>query len=210
MNQSELKSDLIAWLEQQWDKAVKDSETPDKELLEKYTFYDGLTTAYEFTIARLNSAEGTEAPTVRSGRFTDSGIPATRSSDPDYLVFEVGESVFRALLPADPTHAASRLIEAVRNREKILDGYRKTVAGLGKVEALEADDVYWDDLFSNGDPVETGAVIFQSQGAEDHPISLDLLIMSDGTWQPDGFDSDREGTAADVRGYLSQWTGDNR
>ena len=35
--------------------------------------------------------------------------------------------------------------------------------------------------FSNGDPVETGAVIFQSQGAEDHPISLDLLIMSDGT-----------------------------
>lgn len=210
MNQSELKSDLIAWLEQQWDKAVKDSETPDKELLEKYTFYDGLTTAYEFTIARLNSAEGTEAPTVRSGRFTDSGIPATRSSDPDYLVFEVGESVFRALLPADPTHAASRLIEAVRNRGKILDGYRKTVAGLGRVEALEADDVYWDDLFSNGDPVEIGAVIFQSQGAEDHPISLDLLIMSDGTWQPDGFDSDREGTAADVRGYLSQWTGDNR
>lgn len=143
-------------------------------------------------------------------RLNDSGIPATRSSDPDYLVFEVGESVFRALLPADPTHAASRLIEAVRNRGKILDGYRKTVAGLGRVEALEADDVYWDDLFSNGDPVETGAVIFQSQGAEDHPISLDLLIMSDGTWQPDGFDSDREGTAADVRGYLSQWTGDNR
>lgn len=125
-------------------------------------------------------------------------------------MFEVGESVFRALLPSDPTHAASRLIEAVRNREKILDGYRKTVAGLGRVEALEADDVYWDDLFSNGDPVETGAVIFQSQGAEDHPISLDLLIMLDGTWQPDGFDSDREGTAADVRGYLSQWTGDNR
>ena len=63
-------------------------------------------------------------------RLNDSGIPATRSSDPDYLVFEVGESVFRALLPADPTHAASRLIEAVRNRGKILDGYRKTVAGL--------------------------------------------------------------------------------
>lgn len=31
-------------------------------------------------------------------RLNDSGIPATRSSDPDYLVFEVGESVFRALL----------------------------------------------------------------------------------------------------------------
>ena len=108
-------------------------------------------------------------------------------------------------MPADPTHAASRLIEAVRNRGKILDGYRKTVAGLGRVEALEADDVYWDDLFSNGDPVETGAVIFQSQGAEDHPISLDLLIMSDGTWQPDGFDSDVKGTAGDVRDYLAQW-----
>lgn len=46
-------TDLIAWLEQQWDKAAKDSENPDKELLEKYTFYDGLTTAYEFTIARV-------------------------------------------------------------------------------------------------------------------------------------------------------------
>lgn len=55
MNQSEPKSDLMAWLEQQWDKVVKDSETPDKELLEKYTFYDGLTTAYEFTIARLKN-----------------------------------------------------------------------------------------------------------------------------------------------------------
>lgn len=55
MNQSELKSDLMAWLEQQWDKAVKDSETSDKELLEKYTFYDGLTTAYEFTIAQLKN-----------------------------------------------------------------------------------------------------------------------------------------------------------
>lgn len=26
----------------------------------------------------------------------------------------------------------------------------------------------------------------------------------------DGYGPDREGTAADVRGYLSQWTGDNR
>lgn len=144
------------------------------------------------------------------GLLESHGIPAMRSTDPDDLVFEVGESVFRALLPADPTHAASRLIEAVRNRGKILDGYRKTVAGLGRVEALEADDVSWDDLFSNGDPVETGAVIFHTQRGDEHPISLDLLIMSDGTWQPDGFDSDREGTAADVRGYLSQWTGDNR
>lgn len=138
------------------------------------------------------------------------GIPAMRSKDPGYLVFEVGESVFRALLPADPTRAAGLLINAVGDRGKILDDYRKAIQGLGRFESLPADDVAWDDLFSNGDPVENGAVIFQSQGAEDHPISLDLLIMSDGTWQPDGFDSDREGTAADVRGYLSQWTGDNR
>lgn len=135
------------------------------------------------------------------------GIPAMRSKDPGYLVFEVGESVFRALLPADPTRAAGLLINAVGDRGKILDDYRKAIQGLGRFESLPADDVAWDDLFSNGDPVETGAVIFQSQGAEDHPISLDLLIMSDGTWQPDGFDSDREGTAADVRDYLAQWGG---
>lgn len=133
------------------------------------------------------------------------GIPAMRSKDPGYLVFEVGESVFRALLPADPTRAAGLLINAVGDRGKILDDYRKTIQGLGRFESLPADDVAWDDLFSNGDPVETGAVIFQSQGAEDHPISLDLLIMSDGTWQPDGFDSDVKGTAADVRDYLAQW-----
>ena len=133
------------------------------------------------------------------------GIPAMRSKDPGYLVFEVGESVFRALLPADPTRAAGLLINAGGDRGKILDDYRKTIQGLGRFESLPADDVAWDDLFSNGDPVETGAVIFQSQGAEDHPISLDLLIMSDGTWQPDGFDSDVKGTAGDVRDYLAQW-----
>lgn len=141
-------------------------------------------------------------------RLNDSGIPATRSSDPDYLVFEVGESVFRALLPADPTHAASRLIEAVRNRGKILDGYRKTVAGLGRIESLPADDVFWDELFSNGEPVEIGTVIFQVQvqaGGGEHSAGLDLLVMSDGTWRPDGFDSDVKGTAGDVRDYLSQW-----
>lgn len=31
MSQSEPETDLISWLEQQWDKAVKDSETPDGE-----------------------------------------------------------------------------------------------------------------------------------------------------------------------------------
>lgn len=41
-------------------------------------------------------------------------------------------------------------------------------------------------------------------------VFLECSIRPNGTWQPDGFDSDREGTAADVRGYLSQWTGNNR
>lgn len=132
-------------------------------------------------------------------------IPAMRSTDPDYLVFEVGESVFRALLPADPTRAASLLVDAVGGRGKILDDYRKAVVGLGRVEALDADDVYWDDLFSDGDPVEIGAVIFQTQRGDEHPISLDLLVMSDGTWRPDGFDTGKEGAAGDVRDYLIQW-----
>lgn len=68
MSQSEPKTDLISWLEQQWDKAVKDSETPDKELLEKYTFYDGLTTAYEFTIARVKQYGVQPTTDSRTGR----------------------------------------------------------------------------------------------------------------------------------------------
>ena len=88
------------------------------------------------------------------GLLESHGIPAMRSKDPDCLVFEVGENVFRAPLPADPTRAASLLIDAVGNRGKILDDYREAVQGLGRVETLDADDVYWDDLFSNGDPVE--------------------------------------------------------
>lgn len=133
------------------------------------------------------------------------GIPAMRSKDPGYLVFEVGESVFRAPSPANPTRAASRLIDAVGNRGKILDDYREAVVGLGRVEALDADDVFWDELFSNGEPVEIGAVIFQTRGGDEHPAGLDLLIMSDGTWRPDGFDPDEEGTATDVRDYLTRW-----
>ena len=38
-----------------------------------------------------------------------------------------------------------------------------------------------------------------------HSAGLDLLVMSDGTWRPDGFDSDVKGTAGDVRDYLAQW-----
>lgn len=143
-------------------------------------------------------------------RLNDSGIPATRSSDPDYLVFEVGESVFRALLPADPTHAASQLIRAAGACGGIIAGYRKTVAGLGRIESLPADDVFWDELFSNGEPVEIGTVIFQVQaGGDEHPVGLDLLVVSDGTWRPDGFDPDKEGAAGDVRDYLTQWIKEN-
>ncbi len=137
--------------------------------------------------------------------LNESNIPSMRSTDPDHLVFEVGENVFRALLPADPMRAAGLLIGAVRGREGIIAGYRKAIQGLGRVEALDADDVAWDDLFSNGDPVEIGAVIFQTQRGDEHPVGLDLLIVSDGTWRPDGFDTDKEGTAGDVRDYLAQW-----
>ena len=139
------------------------------------------------------------------GLLESHGIPAMRSKDSDCLVFEVGENVFRAPLPADPTRAASLLIDAVGNRGKILDDYREAVQGLGRVETLDADDVYWDDLFSNGDPVEIGAVIFQSQGGGEHPVGLDLLVVSDGAWRPDGFDTGKEGTVDDVRDYLAQW-----
>ena len=40
---------------------------------------------------------------------------------------------------------------------------------------------------------------------DEHSAGLDLLVMSDGTWRPDGFDSDVKGTAGDVRDYLAQW-----
>jgi len=40
---------------------------------------------------------------------------------------------------------------------------------------------------------------------DEHSAGLDLLVMSDGTWRPDGFDSDVKGTAGGVRDYLAQW-----
>lgn len=40
---------------------------------------------------------------------------------------------------------------------------------------------------------------------DEHSAGLDLLVMSDGTWRPDGFDSDVKGTAGDVRDCLAQW-----
>ena len=40
---------------------------------------------------------------------------------------------------------------------------------------------------------------------DEHSAGLDLLVMSDGTWRPDDFDSDVKGTAGDVRDYLAQW-----
>ena len=112
--------------------------------------------------------------------------------------------MFRALLPADPTHAASRLIEAVRNRGKILDDYREAVVGLGRSRR-------WMRMTCIGMTCSRTAtrsnrrVIFQTQRGEEHPVGLDLLIMSDGTWRPDGFDTGKEGAAGDVRDYLAQW-----
>lgn len=84
MNQSEPKSDLMAWLEQQWDKAVKDSETPDKELLEKYTFYDGLTTAYEFTIARLKNVPNPFLPSCLNYEDIDDSSQDVQPQVGDY------------------------------------------------------------------------------------------------------------------------------
>jgi hypothetical protein len=86
MNQSEPKSDLTAWLEQQWDKAVKDSETPDKELLEKYTFYDGLTTAYEFTIARLKNVPNPFLPSCLTYEDWDDSSEDNQPQVGDYGV----------------------------------------------------------------------------------------------------------------------------
>ena len=86
MNQSEPKSDLMAWLEQQWDKAVKDSETPDKELLEKYTFYDGLTTAYEFTIARLKNVPNPFLPSCLNYEDIDDSSQDVQPQVGDYGV----------------------------------------------------------------------------------------------------------------------------
>ena len=40
---------------------------------------------------------------------------------------------------------------------------------------------------------------------DEHSAGLDPLVMSDGTWRPDGFDSDVKSTAGDVRDYLAQW-----
>lgn len=84
MNQSEPKSDLMAWLEQQWDKAVKDSETPDKELLEKYTFYDGLTTAYESTIARLKNVPNPFLPSCLNYEDIDDSSQDVQPQVGDY------------------------------------------------------------------------------------------------------------------------------
>lgn len=83
---SQLGTDLIAWLEQQWDKAVKDSETPDKELLEKYTFYDGLTTAYEFTIARLKNVPNPFLPSCLTYEDWDDSSEDNQPQVGDYGV----------------------------------------------------------------------------------------------------------------------------
>ena len=86
MSQSEPETDLISWLEQQWDKAVKDSETPDGELLEKYTFYDGLTTAYEFTIARLKNVPNPFLPSCLNYEDIDDSSPDLQPQVGDYGV----------------------------------------------------------------------------------------------------------------------------
>lgn len=79
-------TDLISWLEKQWDKAVKDSENPDKELLGKYTFYDGLTTAYEFTIARLKNVPNPFLPSCLTYEDWDDSSEDNQPQVGDYGV----------------------------------------------------------------------------------------------------------------------------
>lgn len=50
--------EVIEWCETEWNKTNHDSDNPDKELLEKYTVYDGLTSAYEFVIGHCCSMLG--------------------------------------------------------------------------------------------------------------------------------------------------------
>lgn len=137
--------------------------------------------------------------------LNDSGIPAMRSSDSDCLIFEVREQTFRALIPDNPTHTASLLADAAGKRGEIIAGYRKAVTGLKRTEVEENDETAWDELFSTGGPVEIGDISFGFHAADGMLVGLDLLIMSDGTWRPDGFDPDVKGTAGDVRDYLAQW-----
>ncbi|EFM41680.1 hypothetical protein [Bifidobacterium dentium] len=51
-------NELIDWLNEEWNKANHESDNPDKELLEKYNFYDGMTSAYEFVIGKCRSMLG--------------------------------------------------------------------------------------------------------------------------------------------------------
>lgn len=137
--------------------------------------------------------------------LNDSGIPAMRSSDSDCLIFEVREQTFRALIPDNPTHTASLLADAAGKRGEIIAGYRKAVAGLKRTEVEENVETAWDELFSTGGPVEIGDISFGFHAADGMLVGLDLLIMSDGTWRPDGFDTGKEGGAGDVRDYLTRW-----
>lgn len=51
-------NEIIDWLNEEWNKANHESDNPDKELLEKYDFYDGMTSAYEFVIGKCRSMLG--------------------------------------------------------------------------------------------------------------------------------------------------------
>lgn len=62
------------------------SETPDKELLEKYTFYDGLTTSYEFTIARLKNVPNPFLPSCLTYDDWDDSSEDTQPQVGDYGV----------------------------------------------------------------------------------------------------------------------------
>lgn len=51
-------NEIIDWLNEEWNKANHESDNLDKELSEKYNFYDGMTSAYEFVIGKCRSMLG--------------------------------------------------------------------------------------------------------------------------------------------------------
>ncbi|WP_137658132.1 hypothetical protein [Bifidobacterium moukalabense] len=51
-------NELIEWLNEEWNKTNHESDNPDKEILEKYNFYDGMTSSYELVIGKCRAMLG--------------------------------------------------------------------------------------------------------------------------------------------------------
>ncbi|MFQ7493973.1 MAG: hypothetical protein ACLRL4_10310 [Bifidobacterium bifidum] len=120
--------------------------------------------------------------------LNESNIPSMRSTDPDHLVFEVGENVFRALLPADPMRAAGLLIGAVRGREGIIADYRKAIKVLAG--SSPCPTMTWPGMTCSrtADRSKSGPSYSKPKAG---PPAWTCWSCPDGTWHPDGFDQTR-------------------